>query len=129
MSLNTTGGFDIASAKLIETLKTYQKFISSYGLSNECIIEKRRKIAFVMPFRDNGSNVRTSQLFWLINTYIPIFIKQKADVQFFVINQGINKSIFKDFSNIQKIRGSSRYTFQQSKTIQRRFSNCQRGRF
>ena len=89
--LNTTGGFDIASAKLIETLKTYQQFISPYGLSNGCIVEKRRKIAFIMPFRDNGSNIKTSQFFWLINTYIPIFIKQKADVQFFVINQGINK--------------------------------------
>ena len=88
ISLNTTGGFDISSAKLIETLKSYQKYISSYGLTNGCIVEKRRKIAFIMPFRDNGSNVRTSQFFWLINTYIPIFIKQKADVQFFVINQG-----------------------------------------
>ena len=88
--MNTTGGFEIASAKLIETLKTYQQFISPYGLSNECIVEKRRKIAFIMPFRDNGSNVRTSQFFWLLNTYIPIFMKQKADVQFFVLTQGTN---------------------------------------
>jgi len=41
-----------------------------------------------MPFRDDGSDTRTAQFFWLLDTYLPIFIKQKTQVQFFIINQG-----------------------------------------
>ena len=58
------------------------------GLQPACLPEKGRKIAFIMPYRDDGSDTRTAQFFWLLDTYLPVFIKQKTRVQFFIINQG-----------------------------------------
>ena len=58
------------------------------GLLSTCVPEKGRRIAFILPFRDDGSKTRTTQFFWLLNTYLPLFIKQRTEVQFFIINQG-----------------------------------------
>ena len=83
-----------------------------------------------MPFRDNGSNVRTSQFFWLLNTYIPIFIKQKADVQFFVITQGTNYISKKaKVFNIKKLGGHPDIPFNRAKLFNAGFQIAKEGDF
>lgn len=59
----------------------------------DCVIPNGQKLAIIIPFRDDGSNVRTNQLKVLLHYMIPILIRQNVMFQFFVVTQTQN-SIF-----------------------------------
>ena len=53
----------------------------------ECVIPNGQKLAIIIPFRDDGSNVRTNHLNVLLHYMIPILIRQNVMFQFFVVTQ------------------------------------------
>ena len=53
----------------------------------DCVIPDGQKLAIIIPFRENGSNVRTNQLKVLLHYVIPILIRQNVMFQFFVVTQ------------------------------------------
>jgi len=59
----------------------------------DCVIPNGQKLAIIIPFRDDGSNVRTNQFKVLLHYMIPILIRQNVMFQFFVVTQTPN-SIF-----------------------------------
>ena len=57
-----------------------------------CVIPNGQKLAIIIPFRDDGSNVRTNQLKVLLHYMIPVLIRQNVKFQFFVVTQECFKS-------------------------------------
>ena len=53
----------------------------------DCVIPNGQKLAIIIPFRDDGSNVRTNQLKVLLHYMIPILIRQNVKFPFFVVTQ------------------------------------------
>ena len=53
----------------------------------DCVISNGQKLAIIIPFRDDGSNVRTNHLKVLLHYMIPILIRQNVMFQFFVVTQ------------------------------------------
>ena len=58
----------------------------------DCVIPNGQKLAIIIPFRDDGSNVRTNQLKVLLHYMIPVLIRQNVKFQFFVVTQECFKS-------------------------------------
>ena len=58
----------------------------------DCVIPNGQKLAIIIPFRDDGSNVRSNQLKVLLHYMIPILIRQNVMFQFFVVTQ-VKKSL------------------------------------
>lgn len=58
-----------------------------------CLIPTGRKLAIIIPFRDDGSHARMDQLQVLLHYMIPLLIRQNVKFQFFAITQTPN-SIF-----------------------------------
>ena len=52
-----------------------------------CVIPNGQKLAIIIPFRDDGSSVRTNQLKVLLHYMIPVLIRQNVKFQFFVVTQ------------------------------------------
>ena len=57
-----------------------------------CVIPNGQKLAIIIPFRDDGSSVRTNQLNVLLHYMIPVLIRQNVKFQFFVVTQECFKS-------------------------------------
>ena len=53
----------------------------------DCVIPSGQKLAIIIPFRDDGSNVRKNHLKVLLHYMIPILIRQNVKFQFFVVTQ------------------------------------------
>ena len=53
----------------------------------DCLIPPGHKVAIIIPFRDDGSNVRTDQLKVLLHYMIPMLIRQNIKFQFFAVTQ------------------------------------------
>lgn len=58
-----------------------------------CVIPNGQKLAIIIPFRDDGSNIRTNQLKVLLHYMIPVLIRQNVKFQFFVVTQEFFKSL------------------------------------
>ena len=58
-----------------------------------CVIPNGQKLAIIIPFRDDGSNIRTNQLKVLLHYMIPTLIRQNVKFQFFVVTQECFKSL------------------------------------
>ena len=58
-----------------------------------CVIPNGQKLAIIIPFRDDGSNIRTNQLKVLLHYMIPVLIRQNVKFQFFVVTQECFKSL------------------------------------
>ena len=52
-----------------------------------CLIPTGRKLAIIIPFRDDGSHARMDQLQVLLHYMIPLLIRQNVKFQFFAITQ------------------------------------------
>ena len=57
-----------------------------------CTIPDGHQLAIIIPFRDDGSSVRTNQLKVLLHYMIPVLIRQNVKFQFFVVTQECFKS-------------------------------------
>ena len=53
----------------------------------DCVIPNGQKLAIIIPFRDDGSNIRKNHLKVLLHYMIPILIRQNVKFQFFVVTQ------------------------------------------
>ena len=53
----------------------------------DCLIPPGHKVAIIIPFRDDGSNIRTHQLKVLLHYMIPVLIRQNIKFQFFTVTQ------------------------------------------
>ena len=65
-----------------------------------CVIPNGQKLAIIIPFRDDGSSVRTNQLKVLLHYMIPVLIRQNVKFQFFVVTQ----EYFKSHASVSQIR-------------------------
>ena len=58
----------------------------------DCIVPARKRVAIIIPFRDDATLVRTNQFQWLLYYMIPILTRQNIEFGFYLINQGADPS-------------------------------------
>ena len=73
----------------------------------DCVIPNGQKLAIIIPFRDDGSNIRTNQLKVLLHYMIPILIRQNVMFQFFFVTQ-----VKKAETHLRDRKKSFRFFFQ-----------------
>jgi len=67
--------------------KLAAKMVSSGYEPRNCIVSAGKRVAIIVPFRDDGSKERFNHLKLLLHHMIPILIRQNIKFKFFLISQ------------------------------------------